>query len=92
MSAGAGLRFEVRVVDQVIAEDLPRCTKAGQAAIEPVIKEVNLDGVPREWLLRCDEEGHDGIRVGGCVKFISHAPPASGARFSQLMKRHRSLL
>lgn len=40
MGAGAGLRFEVRVVDHALAEDLPRCTKAGQAAIEPVIEEV----------------------------------------------------
>lgn len=67
MSAGAGLRFEVRVSDQVVDEGLPRCTKAGQAAIESVIDEVRRDGVPREWLLRCEGEGYDGTRLGGCV-------------------------
>jgi len=65
VNAGAGLRFEVRVFGQVLAEDLPRCTKAGQAAIEPVIDEVRRDGVPREWLLRCEEEGRDGTHLGG---------------------------
>jgi hypothetical protein len=74
VGAGAALRFEVRVVDQVLAEDLPRCTKAGQAAIEPVVDEVRRDGVPREWLLRCEEEGHDGTRLGGCVKFYIPRP------------------
>ncbi|HEX6782176.1 MAG TPA: hypothetical protein VF125_09125 [Solirubrobacterales bacterium] len=67
MSAGADLRFEVRVVEQILVEDLPRCTKAGQAAVEPAIDEVRREGVPREWLLRWEEEGHDGTRLGGCV-------------------------
>lgn len=74
MSAGAGLRFEVRVLNQVIAEDLPRCTKAGQKAIEPVIEEVCCNGVPHEWLFRCEKEGHDGTRLGGCVKFYIPRP------------------
>ena len=74
MSAGAGLRFEVRVVDQVLAEDLPRCTSAGRVAVEPVIRELRCDGVPSEWLLRCEEEGHDGTRLGGCVKFYIPRP------------------
>lgn len=69
MGAGAGPRFEVRVVDEVLAEDLARCTRAARAAIEPVVAEVRRDGVPFEWLWRCEEEGHDGTRLGGCVKF-----------------------
>jgi len=33
-------RFEVRVIDQVLTEDLSRCTSAARAAIEPVVAEV----------------------------------------------------
>lgn len=75
MSAGAGPRFEVRAVDEVVAEDLVRCTRAARAAIEPVVAR---DGVPFEWLRRCEEEGHDGTRLGGCVKFYIPALPGSG--------------
>jgi len=74
VNAGAGPRFEVRVIDQVLAEDLPRCTKAGRKAIEPVIDVLQRDGAPREWLLRCEEEGQDGTRLGGCVKFYIPRP------------------
>lgn len=74
MGAGAGPRFEVRVIDEVLAEDLPRCTKAAQAAIEPVLDELRGEGVPREWLLRCEAEGHDGTLLGGCVKFYIPRP------------------
>jgi hypothetical protein len=68
VSAGAGPRFEVQVIDEVLAEDLPRCTPAARAAIEPVLDDLRQDGVPRDWLLRCEEEGRDGTRLGGCVK------------------------
>jgi hypothetical protein len=37
---------------------------------------VRKEGVPREWLRRCEEEGHDGTRLGGCVKF--YIPPPAG--------------
>ena len=37
MSAGVGPRFEVRMVDEVLAEDLARCTRAARTAIEPVV-------------------------------------------------------
>ena len=74
MSPGAGPRFEVRVVDEVLAEDLARCTKAARTAIEPVVAEVSRDGVPFEWLRRCEEEGRDGTRLGGCVKFYIPRP------------------
>jgi hypothetical protein len=74
VSAGAGPRFEVRVVDEVLAEDLTRCTRAARAAIEPVITEVLRDGVPFKWLRRCEEEGQDGTRLGGCVKFYIPRP------------------
>lgn len=74
MSAGAGPRFGVRVVDEVLAEDLVRCTRAAKAAIETVIAEIRDEGVPYEWLRRCEEEGHDGTRLGGCVKFYIPRP------------------
>ncbi|MBS1882329.1 MAG: hypothetical protein JSS97_05170 [Actinobacteria bacterium] len=74
MSAGAGPRFEVRVIDAVLAEDLTRCTGAARAAIEPVVAEVQRDGVPYKWLRRCEAEGHDGTRLGGCVKFYIPRP------------------
>jgi len=41
--------------------------------------------VPREWLRRCEEEGRDGTRLGGCVKLYSLQ--VSGARFSPAMKK-----
>jgi hypothetical protein len=50
VSAGAGPRFEVRVVDQVLAEDLARCTSAARAAIEPTVATLRDEGAPREWL------------------------------------------
>lgn len=74
MSAGAGPRFEVRVIDAVLAEDLARCTRAARTVIEQVVAEVQSDGVPYEWLRRCEAEGHDGTRLGGCVKFYIPRP------------------
>jgi len=74
MSAGAGPRFEVRVIDAVLAEYLARCTRVARAAIEPVVAEVQRTGAPYEWLRRCEPEGHDGTRLGGCVKFYIPRP------------------
>ena len=68
MSAGAGPRFEVRVVDEVLAEDLVRCTPAARAAIEPMVARLRDEGALSEWLLRCEEEGRDGTLLKGCVK------------------------
>lgn len=72
--AGAGPRFEVRVVDAVVAEDLAHCTRAARAAIESVLATVREEGVPYEWLLRCQEEVRDGTHLGGCVKFYIPRP------------------
>ena len=40
------------------------------------IDELQLEGGPREWLLRCEEEGHDGTRLGSCVKLYIPRPAA----------------
>jgi hypothetical protein len=74
VSAGAGPRFEVRVVDEVLAEDLVRCTPAARSAIEPMVATLRDEGTPREWLLRCEEEGQDGTRLKGCVKLYIPQP------------------
>jgi hypothetical protein len=71
---GAGPRFEVRVVDEILADDLAHCTRAARAAIESVLATVREKGVPYEWLLRCQEEARDGTRLGGCVKFYIPRP------------------
>jgi hypothetical protein len=74
VSAGAGPRFEVRVVDEVLTEDLARCTPAARAAIEPMVATLRDSGAPSEWLLRCEAEGHDGTQLGGCVKLYIPQP------------------
>jgi hypothetical protein len=74
VSAGVGPRFEVRVVDEVLAEDLVRCTPAARSAIEPMVATLRDEGAPREWLLRCEEEGQDGTRLKGCVKLYIPQP------------------
>ena len=74
MSAGAGPRFDVRVIDEVLAEDLVRCTPAARTAIEPMVATLRDEGAPREWLLRCEEEGQDGTRLKGCVKLYIPQP------------------
>ncbi|HET8815121.1 MAG TPA: hypothetical protein VFM51_09220 [Solirubrobacterales bacterium] len=80
MPGGAGLRFEVRVVDEVLAEDLAHCTPAGRSAIEAVVSALREEGVSREWLRRYEAEGHDGTRLGGCVKlYIPHPAGQWGA-------------
>jgi len=73
-SAGAGPRFEVRIGDEVLTEDLARCTPAARAAIEPLLATVREEGAPLSWLRRCEEEGQDGTRLGGCVKLYIPQP------------------
>lgn len=72
--ADAGPRFEVRVVDEILADDLAHCTRAAKAAIESVLGTVREKGVPYGWLLRCQADARDGTRLGGCVKFYIPRP------------------
>lgn len=74
MSAGEGPRFEVRIDEILLAEDLARCTQAARAAIEPMVARLQDVGIPVEWLRRCEEEGRDGTRLGSCVKFYIPQP------------------
>jgi hypothetical protein len=73
-SPGAGPRFEVRVVDEVVTEDLTRCTAAARGSIEPMVVTLQKEGAPLSWLRRCEEEGQDGTRLGGCVKLYIPQP------------------
>lgn len=81
MSSGAGPRFEVRVVDEVLAEDLAHCTAAGRSAIGAMVATLRDEGVPSEWLRRCEAEGRDGTRLGGCVKLYIPQPAGQWGRF-----------
>jgi hypothetical protein len=62
VSAGAGPRFEVRVVDEVLAEDLARCTAAARTAIEPMVATL------REKVLRAN--GFDAAKRKGWTEHV----------------------
>lgn len=75
MVSGRGaVRFAVRIDQAVFDEDLAHATEAGREAIARTLGEVADSGVPREWLKRCEEEGRDGTRLAGCVKFYMPQP------------------
>lgn len=71
---GGGPRFEVRIDEILLAEDLARCTQAARAAIEPMVARLQDMGIPVKWLRRCEEEGRDGTRLEGCVKVYIPQP------------------
>jgi len=62
------------VIDEVLKEDLARCSPAARAAIEHMVATLRDEGAPREWLRRCEEEGQDGTRLKGCVKLYIPQP------------------
>jgi hypothetical protein len=62
------------VVEEVLTEDLAHCTSAARTAIESMLTTLRKEGARREWLLRCEEEGRDGTRLGGCVKLYIPRP------------------
>jgi hypothetical protein len=74
MGAGAGPRFDVHVDDALLAEDLAHSSVSARSAITTTIDSVRRDGVPREWLRRCEGEARDGTRLAGCVKFYIPRP------------------
>ena len=70
----SGPAFPVHVDERELAEDLGRATDAGRAAIESMIEELKVEGVPAAWLRRCDPEAQDGTRLPGCVKLYIPQP------------------
>jgi hypothetical protein len=74
VSAGESPRFEVRIDEILLAEDLTRCTQAARTAIEPMVASLQDVGIPVKWLRRCEGEGRDGTRLKGCVKVYIPQP------------------
>lgn len=74
MASRGGPRFAVRVDQAVFELDLAHATDAGRQAITRALADVAKNGVPRDWLRRCDAEARDGTRLPGCVKFYIPQP------------------
>jgi len=72
----AGPRFAVHVDAEALAEDLSHATAAARAAIGPLVERLRREGVPAQWLRRCEAEARDGTRLPGCVKL--YIPPPAG--------------
>jgi hypothetical protein len=70
----SGVRFTLHVDEIVLAEDLARITRLGQAAISPVIDGLKRTGVPGASLKRCQAEHLDGTDLAGCVKLYIPQP------------------
>jgi hypothetical protein len=73
----------LRVDEKGFAEDLGRASEAARAAIEPVIRKLEADGVAVGSLRPCEAEARDGTQLGGCVKHYIPQPDGRwGAVFS----------
>lgn len=70
----SGPTFPVHVDERELAEDLSHASEAGQAVIKPLIERLKVEGVPIDWLRRCDSEARDGTRLPGCVKIYIPQP------------------
>ena len=70
----SGPTFPVHVDERELAEDLAHASESGRAAIEPMIEQLEAEGVPIDWLRRCDHEARDGTRLPGCVKIYIPQP------------------
>ncbi|SRR6266487_6684115 len=78
----SGPAFAVHIDERELAEDLSHVSEAGRVAIEPMVRRFKANGVPVDWLKRCDPEARDGTRLPGCVKiYISHPAGQWGAVF-----------
>jgi hypothetical protein len=65
----AGPIVPVAFDESAIAEDLAHHTATARKALDVLRREVDRDGgLPFSRLKRCEDEGRDGTRLGGCVK------------------------
>jgi hypothetical protein len=65
----SGPVFPVGFDDDALEEDLEHLPASAEEALRLFHKEVcRLGGIPNSRLLACQAEGHDGTRLGGCVK------------------------
>lgn len=93
MRSSGGPRFEVRIDERALADDLSLATPAGRAAIEPAVEKFRADGIEASWLSPCEDEGYDGSRLGGCVKCrIPHPRGRWGAVFVGVMEGSKPVL
>lgn len=67
-------RFPVRFDDEAFAEDVAHATATGRDVGLRERQALERDGVDVQRLRRCDAEGPDGTRLGGCVKCYLPAP------------------
>jgi hypothetical protein len=78
-----GLRFDVRVDEELLGEDLGRASEAARTAIGAAVGELERDGVPVESLRPCEDGARDGTDLGGCVKHYIPQPDGQwGAVFA----------
>jgi hypothetical protein len=70
----AGPRFDLRIDDDILAEDLAHATEAASKAIKRAIADLSADGVPVRSLRPCDAEARDGTNLGGCAKLYIPQP------------------
>lgn len=68
MGDKGGARLRVVFSDRAWREDLARASAPGRAVARAARHELEEHGVARERLLRCQGEGRDGTRLGGCQK------------------------
>jgi hypothetical protein len=78
-----GLRFEVRVVEEALKEDLGHATEVARTAMKAMVEELQRDGAPKDWLKPCEDDARDGTQLGGCVKLYIPQPAGQwGAVFA----------
>ena len=83
---GDSPRFAVRFDAEAFAEDLAHASAAGRALAQRERERLQRDGIDGAHLLRCEAEGRDGTRLGGCVKTYT---PWPGGRWGMVFRGWR---